>query len=89
MTRDEIKYNFLRSFHEASGQMDAALSSYIIRWLAIVLMLLAVMWSINYFMNIETKSNDTYLMDFGARIVKLVIALTLFILLLTTQGKTL
>lgn len=87
MTKYEIAHHFKRSFYEASGYIGVEVYSNAIRWLAIVLVILAVMWSINHFMQFETKANDAYLIDFGARLVKLVVALMLFILLLTTQGK--
>lgn len=87
MTKYEIAHHFKRSFYEASGHMGVEVYSNAIRWLAIVLVILAVMWSINHFMQFETKTSDAYLVDFGMRMVKLVIALMLFILLLTTQGK--
>jgi hypothetical protein len=87
MTTPDITHYFNVSFYEASGHLSTDLFSSTIRWLAIVLVILATMWSINHFMSMESRAHDTYLVDFGTRIVKLVIGLTFFILLLTTQGK--
>ncbi len=87
MTKTDITHYFNLSFYEASGHLQTSLFSSTIRWLAIVLVILAIMWSINHFMQFESRT-DTYLVEFGARLVKLVIALTFFILLLTIQGKS-
>ena len=86
MTKNEIAQHFAISFHEASGNLSTTVFSSLIRMTAIVLVILAVMWSINHFLGQEERSHDTYLINLGARITKLVIGLMLFILLLT-QGK--
>ena len=86
MTKTDITHYFKTSFYEASGHVNASVFSSTIRWLAVVLVILAVMWSINHFMRQEERHHDTYLISLGSRIVKLVIGLMLFILLLT-QGK--
>jgi len=86
MTKNEIAHHFAISFREASGNINASVFSSSIRMIAIVLTVLAVMWSINHFLGQEERCHDTYLVNLGFRIVKLVIGLMLFILLLT-QGK--
>ena len=86
MTKNEIAHLFAVSFREASGNINASVFSNSIRVIAIVLVILAVMWSINHFLGQEERGHDTYLVNLGFRIVKLVIGLMLFILLLT-QGK--
>lgn len=87
MNKTEITHYFKTSFYEASGHVHASVFSSTIRWLAVVLLVLSVMWSINHFLDAEARAHESYLVDFGARLVKLVIGLMLFILLLTTQGK--
>lgn len=86
MTKNEIAHHFSISFREASGNINASVFSGCIRVMAIVLVILAVMWSINHFLGQEERCHDTYLINLGSRITKLVIGLMLFILLLT-QGK--
>jgi len=83
MKKDEISKLFASTFQQANNNLAAHTFSSAIRFIAIVLVILAVMWSINHFMTAQKKLEPDYLLLFGSRLVRLVIGLTLFILILT------
>jgi len=87
MNKDEIAHQFVISFNQANNNITAAIFSNSIRFIAIMLVILAVMWSINHFLSSDEKECDGFVTRLGSRIVRLVIGLTLFMLLLIVKGK--
>lgn len=77
---------FANSFRQASNNISANMYSGSIRFIAISLVILGVMWSINHFMSSEEKEQDGFLIRLGSRLVRLVIGLISFILLLFVRG---
>ena len=82
MSKDEIARLFAASFQQASQGVSAQVFSSSIRFIAISLVIIAVMWSINHFMGAEEKEQDGFLLRLGSRLIRLVIGLMVFILLL-------
>ncbi|HAT1762266.1 TPA: hypothetical protein I8Y99_000690 [Legionella pneumophila] len=82
MSKDEIARLFAASFQQASQGVSVNVFSSSIRFIAISLVIIAVMWSINHFMGAEEKEQDGFLLRLGSRLVRLVIGLMVFILLL-------
>ena len=83
MSKDEIARLFAASFQQSSQGVSVNVFSSSIRFIAISLVIIAVMWSINHFMGAEEKEQDGFLLRLGSRLVRLVIGLMVFILLLT------
>ncbi|WP_133127690.1 hypothetical protein [Legionella nagasakiensis] len=83
MSKDEIARLFASSFQQGSQGVSVNVFSSSIRFIAISLVIIAVMWSINHFMGAEEKEQDGFLLRLGSRLVRLVIGLMVFILLLT------
>lgn len=77
--------HFATAFHEAGGQHAMAYSG-LIRFIAIALVILAVLWSIAHFMDAEAKASEIFLEALGSRVVRLFIGLSVFICLLTVKG---
>ncbi|MCC5791783.1 MAG: hypothetical protein JJT82_04135 [Legionellaceae bacterium] len=82
MSKDEIARLFAASFQQSSQGVSVNVFSSSIRFIAISLVIIAVMWSINHFMGAEEKEQDGFLLRLGSRLVRLVIGLMVFILLL-------
>lgn len=82
MSKDEIARMFATSFKQASNNISAQVFSSSIRFIAIALVILAVMWSVNHLMGAEEKEQQGYLLRLGSRLVRLVIGLMIFILIL-------
>ena len=77
---------FASSFQQSSQGISVAIFSSSIRFLAISMVILAVMWSVNHFMSSEEKEKDGFLVRLGSRLIRLVIGLMVFILLLHVRG---
>lgn len=88
MNKSEIASLFASSFKEASSNISALTFSSSIRFLAIALVILALMWSVNHFMSAEEKEQQGYLVRLGSRLFRLVIGLMLFILVLFVKETT-
>ncbi|KTD25137.1 hypothetical protein [Legionella maceachernii] len=88
MSKDEIARLFATSFKQASNNISAQVFSGSIRFIAIALVILAVMWSVNHMMDAEEKQQQRYLVRLGSRLVRLVIGLMLFILILFVKETT-
>jgi len=86
MSKDQIATLFAASFQDSSQGVSVTVFSNSIRFIAISLVILAVMWSVNHFMSSEEKEKDGFLVRLGARLIRLVIGLMVFILLLTVRG---
>ena len=78
-----IASDFTRAFHEAGGQYAVQYCD-LIRFIALMFVVLASMWSIHHFLSSEAKESDGFMVRLGTRTVRLAIALALFILFLTT-----
>lgn len=78
-----IATDFTQAFHEAGGYTALQYCD-LIRFIAVMLVILAVMWSIHHFLSSEAKESDGFMVRLGSRTVRLAIALMLFILFLTT-----
>ena len=78
-----ISTEFANAFREAGGQ---AASQYcdLIRFIALMFVILGVMWSMNHFLSSEAKESDGFMARLGSRVVRLAIGLMLFIIFLTT-----
>lgn len=86
MSKDQIAKQFAASFQQASQGVSVSVFSSSIRFIAIALVILAVMWSVNHFMGSEEKEQDGFLVRLGSRLIRLVIGLMVFILLLFVRG---
>lgn len=85
MSRD-ISADFAKAFQEAGGT-NALSYNGLVRFMAIMFVILAVLWVIVHFMGEDAKASDLFLVTLGSRLVRLVIGLTLFIGLLMTGGS--
>ncbi|HAT4451865.1 TPA: hypothetical protein JBG56_01340 [Legionella pneumophila] len=88
MSKDEIAKMFATSFKQASNNISAQVFSGSIRFIAIALVILAVMWSVNHMMDAEEKQQHGYLLRLGSRLIRLVIGLMIFILVLFIKETT-
>ncbi|HAT9314930.1 TPA: hypothetical protein JBB95_03370 [Legionella pneumophila subsp. pneumophila] len=88
MSKDEIARMFSTTFKQASNNISAHVFSSSIRFIAIAMVILAVMWSVNHMMGDEEKQQQGYLVRLGSRLVRLVIGLTIFILVLFVKETT-
>lgn len=86
MNKIDTARAFANSFKQASNNISANVYSSSIRFIAISLVILGVMWSINHFMSSEEKELDGFLVRLGSRLIRLVIGLIAFILLLFVRG---
>lgn len=82
MNKTEIARLFATSFQQASNNIAAQTFSNSIRFVAIALVILAVMWSVNHSLTAQEKYHPDYLQRLGSRLVRLVTGLMLFILIL-------
>ncbi|HAU0992137.1 TPA: hypothetical protein ACF2PS_000433 [Legionella pneumophila] len=88
MSKDEIARMFATTFKQASNNVSAQVFSGSIRFIAIALVILAVMWSVNHMMDAEEKQQHGYLLRLGSRLIRLVIGLMIFILVLFVKETT-
>ncbi|KTD32058.1 hypothetical protein [Legionella israelensis] len=86
MSKDEIAKLFAASFQQSSQGVSVNVFSSSIRFIAISMVILAVMWSVNHFLGSEEKEQDGFLHRLGSRLIRLVIGLMVFILLLYVRG---
>ena len=87
MGKTEIAKNFATSFSQAAGGISVKTYSSSIRFVAMMLVIIAVMWSINHFMGSEEREQDGFLIRMGSRLIRLVIGFCLFILCLIVKGN--
>jgi hypothetical protein len=78
--------DFVTAFNEAGGPHALAYSG-LIRFVAIMLVILSVLWAIAHFMGMEAKASEFFMEALGSRLVRLFFGLTLFISLLMTRGS--
>jgi len=86
MSKEEITRLFATSFQQSNQGIAVNVYSSWIRFIAISLVILAIMWSVNHFMSSEEKEKEGFLVRLGSRLIRLVIGLMIFILLLTVRG---
>lgn len=82
----DIHQLFKQSFFEANSNISAHVYSSSIRFIAIILVILAVMWSVNHFLTTEEKEAEGFLTRLGSRLTRLIIGMCLFMLILIAKG---
>lgn len=82
MNNEEITKLFATSFQQTSNHVSVEVFSGSIRFIAVALVITAVMWSVNHMMDAEEKQQDGYLTRLGSRLIRLVVGLMIFILVL-------
>ncbi|PJE14672.1 hypothetical protein [Legionella sp.] len=87
MSKIDIAKTFATSFKQAAGNTAAGTFSSCIRFVAIMMVIIAIMWSINHFMGKEEKEQDGFLIRLGSRLIRIVLGLCLFILILIVKGN--
>lgn len=87
MGKIDIAKTFATSFSQATGTISAASYSGLIRFIAILMVIIAVMWSINHFMGAEEREQEGFLNRLGSRLIRIIIGLCLFILILIVKGN--
>lgn len=87
MTQSEIAKNFANAFKQAAGNTAAQTYSSCIRFVAIMLAIIAFIWCINHFMGNAQREQDHFLLLLGSRLIRLIIGLSLFILILIVKGS--
>lgn len=87
MGKTDIARTFASSFTQAAGGISVKTFSGSIRFVAIMLVIIAVMWSINHFMDAEERAQDNFLLRMGSRLVRIVIGLCMFIFCLIVNGS--
>ncbi|MBA2656841.1 MAG: hypothetical protein H0U70_07615 [Tatlockia sp.] len=87
MNKAEIAKNFALSFKQGAGNTAATTFSSSIRFIAIMMVIIAVIWCINHFMSNAERDQDSFLFLLGSRLIRIVIGLCLFILILIVKGN--
>ena len=87
MGKTEIAKNFAASFAQAAGGVSVKTFSSSIRFIAIMLVIIAMMWSINHFMDSEERAQDNFLLRMGSRLIRIAVGVCVFILCLIVKGS--
>ena len=87
MSKSDIAKLFAESFRQATDGMTASVFSGSVRFIAMMLVIIGMMWCINHFMSVEEKGHDSFLIRLGSRLVRLTVGLCLFILMLMVKGN--
>lgn len=87
MSKVDIAKTFAASFKQAAGDTAASAYSGCIRFIAIMLVIIAVMWCINHFMGHTEKEQEGFLILLGSRLIRIVLGFCLFILILIVNGS--
>jgi hypothetical protein len=82
----QVATGFAKAFLDAGGQSALDYSG-LIRFVALMCVILAILWSLVRFMGEDAKAHELFLVALGSRTIRLLIGLTLFIALLTTKGS--
>lgn len=85
MNKIDIAKTFATSFKQAAGDTPASAFSGCIRFIAILLVIIALMWCINHFMGQTEKEQDGFLILLGSRLIRIVFGFCLFILILIVK----
>jgi hypothetical protein len=67
MSKVDIAKTFAASFKQAAGDTAASAYSGCIRFIAIMMVIIAVMWCINHFMGSEEREQEGFLIRLGSR----------------------
>ena len=81
----QIATDFANAFQEASGFHVGAFSN-LIRFAAVMCVISGFIWTIHHFLHTEQKEQEGFLERMASRSIRLVIALVVFMTLLTTKG---
>jgi hypothetical protein len=87
MSKVDIAKNFAASFKHASGDTAAGAYSSCIRFIAIMIVIIAMIWCINNFMGNAEREQDGFLIILGSRLIRIALGLCLFILTLIVKGN--
>ncbi len=87
MGKVDIAKTFAASFKQAAGDTSASAYSGCIRFVAIMMVIIAMIWCINHFMGNEEREQDGFLIRLGSRTIRIVMGLCLFILTLIVKGN--
>ncbi|HAT8966752.1 TPA: hypothetical protein ACT9LO_002527 [Legionella pneumophila] len=87
MSKVDIAKTFAASFKQAAGDTAASAYSGCIRFIAIMLVIIAVMWCINHFMSHTEKEQEGFLVLLGSRLIRIILGFCLFILILIVKGS--
>lgn len=87
MSKVDTAKIFAASFKAASGDTAAAVYSSCIRFIAIMMVIIAMIWCINHFLGNEERAQEGFLIQLGSRSVRIVMGLCLFILILIVKGN--
>jgi uncharacterized oligopeptide transporter (OPT) family protein len=87
MGKVDIAKTFAASFKQAAGNTAAGVYSSCIRFIAIMMVIIAMIWCINHFMGNEEREQDGFLIRLGSRSIRIVMGLCLFILTLIVRGN--
>ena len=87
MIKSDIATHFATSFQQAAGGISVKTYSSSIRFIAIMLMIIAVMWSINHFLGSEEREQEGFLLRMGSRLIRIVVGFCVFILCLIVKGN--
>ncbi len=86
MSKVNIATTFATSFKQAAGTAAGVYSS-CIRFIAIMMVIIAIIWCINHFMGNAEKEQEGFLIVLGSRLARIVLGLCLFILTLIVKGN--
>lgn len=89
MNQIDIAKTFASSFKFAAGNTSAGIFSACIRFIAIMMVIIALIWSINHFMGSEEKEQDGFLIHLGSRLIRIVLGFCLFILIVIVKENSL
>lgn len=87
MSKVDIAKTFAASFKQAAGNTAPAVYSSCIRFVAIMMVIIAMIWCINHFMDNAEREQDGFLIRLGSRSIRIVMGLCLFILILIVKGN--
>ncbi|HAT7033753.1 TPA: hypothetical protein JAN94_16075 [Legionella pneumophila] len=87
MSKVDIAKTFASSFKQAAGDTTASAFSGSIRFVAIMLVIIGLIWCINQFMGNTEKEQEGFLIILGSRLIRIVLGFCLFILILIVKGN--
>lgn len=87
MSKVDIAKIFASSFKQAAGDTTASAYSSSIRFVAIMLVIIGLIWCINQFMGNTEKEQEGFLILLGSRLIRIVLGFCLFILILIVKGN--
>lgn len=87
MSKVDIAKTFAASFKQAAGDTQASAYSSFIRFTAIMLVIIALIWCVNQFMGNAEKEQDGFLILLGSRLIRIVLGFCIFIFILIVKGN--